>query len=243
MKKGKDAKFKNRAETPRSESGNPAASGAVVDDEFESSTVEIDPEDEEFQITPSYIDPRTIRWMNKRRPNSVAQPNSRVSPTRIQQLRAIYKGFSSNENGKIELSQLKEAISYVQSHSPGVTFNERDLFNKLDSNHNGVIEFPEFIAAMTNDINDNEYGFSTAPVPSTASSPGRQTFFEFATRHRRQRILDKLSNSAYEDTKRYHQFSKLFDVKFFRDDEEMDEKVNIEAFLPTRFRKEFLFGL
>ena len=182
-----------------------------IDENDSSSLGQLDQE-EDLNVVTSYIDPRTIRWMNKRRPNSVSQANSRISSVRVKQLKAIFKGFQFNEHGKIGIPQFREAINYVEVNSRHASpINENDLFNALDANHDGEIEFPEFIAAMTGDRNLQMAGDSNL-------SSSQEAFFEFATKHRRQRILDKLSNPDIDDARRYHQFSKLFDVKFFRDD-------------------------
>lgn len=174
-----------------------------------------DETDYEYAGSASFIDPKTIRWMNKRRPNPIAQAGTRAPPARLKQLKAIFNGFELNEDGRITLQNFKNAVEFINAHdstgwaSDSMTIQE--LFSTFHSN-NGTIDFQDFVNAMTTGSHENN------DTSRRDLSQRQQAFFDIATKHRRQKLIDNLSSSDTDDLQKYKNFTKLFEVQYFRDE-------------------------
>eukprot|EP00607_Mallomonas_marina_P010157 CAMPEP_0182420906 /NCGR_PEP_ID=MMETSP1167-20130531/6013_1 /TAXON_ID=2988 /ORGANISM="Mallomonas Sp, Strain CCMP3275" /LENGTH=306 /DNA_ID=CAMNT_0024597473 /DNA_START=68 /DNA_END=989 /DNA_ORIENTATION=+ len=120
----------------------------------------------DIEVPVSYIDPRTIRWVNRRRLNAVQHTNNRISAQRLRQLREIYNGFEMDPDGTLHLDKFKHAADYVDSkntipnHGPLIPSNVGDLasvFRAYDTDHSGSIDFHEFVAGMTSDTSISNF--------------------------------------------------------------------------------------
>ena len=151
----------------------------------------------------SFLSSHAISWMNKRRPrivNGLAQ-QSHLTPAKALQYREIYKGLDFDGSGGISLKEMDEAIQYVSKHQPGCVEKPREImefFRSMDVDGNGVIDFNEFLMAMSLEN-------------SASANEGMQKAFQsFATMHRRRNVLDKFSDKKVRDTEKYKDFLTLF---------------------------------
>ena len=107
----------------------------------------------------SYLDPGTIRWIQKHRSKKANAFSAFVQPSRAIQLRAIFKGLDFDNSGELSLEELKEAIRYVatsSSSSIGDALFENpekinQYFESMDIDKNGTVDFNEFLIAMTSE--------------------------------------------------------------------------------------------
>ena len=81
----------------------------------------------------SFLDPNTVRWMNKRRAKSkktfdgkvvASDAKPLVTPSQALYLRSIFKGLDYDNQGEISLSELSAAVRYVSRKSDGRIFHE-----------------------------------------------------------------------------------------------------------------------
>lgn len=179
----------------------------------------VDDKKYEYAGSASFIDPRTIRWMNKRRPNPIAQASSRAPPSRLKQLKAIFNGFEQDDDGRINLQNFKNAVDFINERdSTGWTSDTmtiQELFSTFHSNK-GTIDFQDFVNAMTSGSHDN-HDSSRKDI-----SNRQQAFFDIATKHRRQKLIENLSSSDTDDLHKYRNFTKLFEVQYFPDEPIVD---------------------
>ena len=152
----------------------------------------------------SFLSSDAINWMNKRRPrvvNGLAQ-QSHLTPAKALQYQEIFEGLDFDGSGGISLKEMEEAIKYVNKHQLGCVNRPReimDFFRRMDVDGNGVIDFSEFLMAMSLENSVN------------AKDGMQKAFLSFATMHRRRNVLDRLTNNKVRDTEKYREFLTLFD--------------------------------
>ena len=101
-----------------------------------------DPSIAEEEVTAvSFLDPRTIAWLNKRRPKA-SHSTPLVTPTRARQLKTIFDGLDFDRSGGVSLEEMTEAIDYVAAADP--TFQNAEgikaYFKSMDVDGNGIID-------------------------------------------------------------------------------------------------------
>ena len=158
----------------------------------------------------SFLSPHAINWMNKRRPRVVSGlvQQSHLTFAKALLYREIFKGLDFDGSGGISLEEMDEAIKYVRKHEPGCVERPKEIisfFRRMDVDGNGVIDFNEFLMAMSLEKSD-------------AANEGIQKAFQsFASMHRRRNVLDKLSNNEIYDIDKYIEFLSLFEKQHVED--------------------------
>jgi Ca2+-binding EF-hand superfamily protein len=111
---------------------------------------------------------------------------------------------------------LSETSTTVRPFSPSSRKQEQlisdpqlllDFFTEMDSNQDGIVDFNDFLAAMTNE-------------PTTEAEKGRtinpqEEFFDFATKHRRHKIMEFVKSRHTSDLDKYEELKKLFQLTYF----------------------------
>ena len=158
-----------------------------------------------------------IRWMAKRKPSASTSTKSFIPPSRVLQLRSIFKGLDFDGSGEISLEELKDAIKYVSSSNTGTgppLIKDPDgianLFQSMDIDGNGVVDFEEFLLGMTS---AGDRGPSLTEVGALQNA-----FYDFANQHRRTMILDKMKDENVPVVERYAEFRKLYAIKFIKEE-------------------------
>ena len=82
------------------------------------------------------------------------------------------------------------------------------FFDAMDTDGSGTVDFQEFLLAMTSQGGGN--GKNNERL--------QQAFFEFANKHRRQKLLETLSDSSLSDLQRLEEGRKLFAINFFKEE-------------------------
>mmetsp|Transcript_20080 Transcript_20080/g.28860 ORF Transcript_20080/g.28860 Transcript_20080/m.28860 type:complete len:369 (-) Transcript_20080:125-1231(-) len=206
----------------------PASSSGLSRSRNKSVVVVVDPKTEEGEEhavkNMTLLAPDSIRWMNKRRPlNQAVSKPQHISPHRASQLRDMFDGLDFDGGGEIDLKEFKEAINYVTARSKGPSIlgdpkQINQIFVEMDADGSGTVDFDEFVTALTSDSKSGTNSGNELGKLQT-------TFYEFANMHRRQNILDKISDPKSEDAQRYKEFDRLFGVQYFVDG---DEEVSLE---------------
>lgn len=165
----------------------------------------------------SFLSADTVRWMNKRKPNAKNSLRAFVMPARALQLREIFRGLDFDRSGNIDIDELKEAISYVVTASTGDSKAEplfkdpqkiMHFFTAMDTNGDGTVDFDEFLLAMTSQSEEEESNEQTKRL--------QNAFFDFANKHRRQKIRDFVSDPNQSDLVKYEEMKNLFSIKYFK---------------------------
>ena len=78
----------------------------------------------------------------------------------------------------------------------------------MDADGSGTVDFEEFLLAMTSQGGGN----------GNNNDRLQQAFFEFANKHRRQKLIEKLSDSSLSDLQRLEEGRKLFAINFFKEE-------------------------
>ena len=167
----------------------------------------------------SFLSGSQIRWMGKHKPNASGSAKTYIAPTRVLQLRSIFKGLDFDGSGEISLQELKDAISYVAASKTGSgpplikdPVGISKLFESMDINGDGVVDFEEFLLGMTAPSG----GGKDSGAADIAGL--QQAFYDFANQHRRQLIIDKMKDNSVSVVDRYAEFRKLYTIKFIKDD-------------------------
>lgn len=184
-------------------------------------------EEEDENAAVSFLEPDTVRWMNKRRARSkvtfdgttvASDAKPLVTPSQAIYLRSIFKGLDYDNMGHISLAELSAAVKYVSKKSDGKIFSDPDkiitFFKDMDIDGNGNVDLNEFLIGMTAQSSgkDNVMGDKNL----------QKSFSDFATLHRRKKILANLtdnSNNVSEMT-RYANLHKLFGLNYLPEDTE-----------------------
>ena len=72
----------------------------------------------------------------------------------IAELREAFSLFDKDRNGTITAWNLGTVMKSLGQNPTEVEL--QDMINEVDANHNGVIEFPEFLAMMTRQMNSDD---------------------------------------------------------------------------------------
>ena len=72
----------------------------------------------------------------------------------IAELREAFSLFDKDRNGTITAWNLGTVMKSLGQNPTEVEL--QDMINEVDANHNGVIEFPEFLTMMTRQMNSDE---------------------------------------------------------------------------------------
>lgn len=167
----------------------------------------------------SSLDSNTTRWMNKRRPKNSAALPCHVMPSIAVQLKELFDNFDFDQSGEIDLRELKQAVRFVaeacpelagQSHSAQDTKAITNFFTAMDADRNGVVDFVEFLAAVTTNHSEND-----AAEIARASRRLQAAFLEFATQLRRQRLAKNLSSDSISSTEKVESLKQLYSINYF----------------------------
>lgn len=184
----------------------------------------------------TFLNSDTIRWMNKRHAHKGNSMAAHVLPSRALQLREIFKNLDYDHSGSIDINEMREAVQYVSAlestngpMSDPIFKDPKKLvefFTSMDINNDGTVDFNEFLIAMTSDSNSDISRNKTLRL--------QNAFYEFAMKHRRQKILDSIkyqggANSldgsvsnlhttkpSSSDLQRYEELKHLFSLQYFR---------------------------
>lgn len=163
----------------------------------------------------TYLTPDAIRWMQKRKPAADSSAKNFIPPMRVLQLRSIFRGLDFDGSGEIDISELKDAVRFVAgadtgSGPPLIEKPEEivQLFESMDIDKNGTVDFDEFLVGMT----------SSSASGSIGSAKMANAFFDFANQHRRQTIVDKVTDSKLDTLERYDELRKLYNMKYLKDE-------------------------
>ena len=176
----------------------------------------------------SFLSGEQIRWMAKRKSSASFAAKPFVPPSRVLQLRSIFKGLDIDGSGEISLQELKDAVRYVAkapSAGPPLIKDPDSitaLFESMDIDGNGVVDFEEFVLGMTSPTTDG--GPSVKDIAALQNA-----FYDFANQHRRTLIIDKLKDDSVPVAERYDEFRKLYAIKFLKEDDSgaltLEEKI------------------
>lgn len=83
-----------------------------------------------------------------------------------------------------------------------------EFFVAMDTNHDGTVDFNEFLVAMTSQSSED-----------STTNKLKEAFFEFANHHRRQKILDFVNSSTPSDIEKYHSMKELFKIQYFKEEQ------------------------
>jgi Ca2+-binding EF-hand superfamily protein len=183
----------------------------------------------------SYLSADAVRWMQKRRPAADSSAKNFIPPSRVLQLRAIFRGLDFDGSGEIDLDELKDAVRFVASKDSGDSgpplFEHPeqivDLFESMDIDKNGNVDFDEFLIGMTSEVANSSGGMGGARMQSA--------FFDFANKHRRETIVEKINDTSMNTQERYNELRKLYNMKYLKEEpkdgevSEMIEKMKKEA--------------
>jgi hypothetical protein len=94
-----------------------------------------------------------------------------------------------------------------------------DFFASMDTNHDGIVDFNDFLVAMTanpdeNDATGQPQQIQTIGNGLTGITNPQDEFFDFATKHRRQKILEFVKLYENNDIEKYHEIKKLFQLSY-----------------------------
>jgi len=184
-------------------------------------------EEEDENAAVSFLEPNTVRWMNKRRAKSkvtfdgtvvASDAKPLVTPSQAIYLRSIFKGLDYDNMGHISLAELSAAVRYVSKKSEGKIFSDPDkiisFFKDMDIDGNGNVDLNEFLIGMTAQSSgkDNVMGDKNL----------QKSFSDFATLHRRKKILSNLSDTSsnVSEMSRYANLHKLFGLNYLPEDTE-----------------------
>ena len=163
----------------------------------------------------SYLTPDAIRWMQKRRPAADSSAKNFIPPMRVLQLRSIFRGLDFDGSGEIDIQELKDAVRFVANADTGsgpplIEKPEEivQLFESMDIDKNGTVDFDEFLVGMT----------TSSASGSLGSAKMANAFFDFANQHRRQTIVEKVTDTKLDTLQRYDELRKLYNMKYLKDE-------------------------
>jgi hypothetical protein len=177
----------------------------------------------------SFLSPDAVRWINKRQPEITMRKHAKVLPVRALQLKEIFKGLDFDGSGSIDVNELRAAIEYVSKAKGEDNLpllkepaNLTDFFLSMDTNNDGAVDFNEFLVALTAQIDHDDVGQKNIEL--------REAFLDFTKNHRRQKILDFVSDPSKGDLEKYKEMRSLFNIQYFHKQEELvlstDEKLS-----------------
>lgn len=168
----------------------------------------------------------TIRWVKShRKANSTDKVP--MSHFREKQLREMFKGLDFQNCNAIDLDELKDAVKFVQERTKNrrggsILQNIQGMFEAMDDNGDGTVDFQEFCAAMTG---------STKSALGSASEYDieklHMRFVQYAREKKRRLAIDtigthlstplsspmaKHAEAPTNDYPRYKNFRTLFEI-------------------------------
>ncbi len=180
----------------------------------------------------TYLSGDAVRWMQKRRPAADSNAKNFIPPMRVLQLRSIFRGLDFDGSGEIDIDELKDAVKFVANADTGSgpPLIERpgeivELFESMDIDKNGTVDFDEFLVGMT----------TSSAAGAVGSAKMANAFFDFANQHRRQTIVDKINDKKAPTEERYNELRKLYNMKYLKDEpsdatvDDMIKKMKMEA--------------
>ena len=185
----------------------------------------------------SFLSADAVRWIQMHKPAASSGTKNFIPPSRVLQLRAIFRGLDFDGSGEIDLKELKDAVKYVASQDSGTAppiFDNPDqlvqIFENMDIDKNGNVDFDEFLIGMTSEVASKQAG-------GVSGVRMQNAFFDFANQHRRSTIADKIANDSLSTQERYNELRKLYNMKYLKDEpkdctvEEMISKMQADAIL------------
>jgi len=192
-------------------------------------------EDQQNRRAFSFLSADAVRWIQKHKPAASSGTKNFIPPSRVLQLRAIFRGLDFDGSGEIDLKELKDAVKYVASQDSGTAppiFENPDqlvqIFEDMDIDKNGNVDFDEFLIGMTSEVASKQAG-------GVSGVRMQNAFFDFANQHRRSTIADKISNDSLGSQERYNELRKLYNMKYLKDEpkdctvDEMISKMKADA--------------
>ena len=99
------------------------------------------------------------------------------------------------------------------------------LFESMDIDKNGTVDFDEFLVGMT----------TSSAAGAVGSAKMANAFFDFANQHRRQTIVDQINDKKAPTDERYNALRKLYNMKYLKDEpsdattDDIIKKMKMEA--------------
>lgn len=154
--------------------------------------------DEANQALVSDLPTHTLKWIKKRR-SMDTDTKVVLSPHGERQLRGMFNSLDINKSGTISLTELTEAIEYVQTKTKGTRGleafqNIAGVFAAMDDNGDGTIDFNEFTHGMTGTANSAFEKASPYDIEKLFSY-----FVEFGERKQREHALRRISEGMTEE--------------------------------------------
>ena len=180
----------------------------------------------------TFLTADAVRWMQKRRPAADSNAKNFIPPMRVLQLRSIFRGLDFDGSGEIDIDELKDAVKFVANADTGdgpPLIEKPDeivqLFESMDIDKNGTVDFDEFLVGMT----------TSSAAGAVGSAKMANAFFDFANQHRRQTIVDKINDKHAPTAERYDELRKLYNMKYLKDEpsdattDDMIKKMQMDA--------------
>ena len=135
----------------------------------------------------------TLRFLKKRR-NASSFEKVPLTLYRERQLRAIFKGLDFDKMGTIHLDLVKDAANYAEAklkpkRGQPVFNNIQKMFEAMDEDGDGTVDFHEFTIAMTGNAKSTMDTASEYDVERLT-----KRFIEFANIRKRERALNKIES-------------------------------------------------
>ncbi|RYH18863.1 EF-hand domain-containing protein [archaeon] len=208
---------------------------AAVEPFIDADSATLQSVDNEVMKYISSLNSNTLKWMNKRRPKNANAIPGHVMPSIALQLKQMFDNFDFDHSGEIDIVELKNAVKFVADSCPDMQGKSQsvadtkaitDFFTQMDANHNGVVDFVEFLAAVTTKNSENE-----ALEVAKASRRLQAEFLQFATKLRRQRILNNLSSDDTSSSAKVNGLKQLYSINYFMDSLEVEKD-------PTKYKQQ-----
>jgi len=180
----------------------------------------------------SFLSADAVRWIQKHKPTASSGTKNFIPPSRVLQLRAIFRGLDFDGSGEIDLNELKDAVKFVASQGGEPLFENPNqlvqIFEDMDIDKNGNVDFDEFLIGMTSETASKGAG-------GVSGARMQNAFFDFANQHRRSTISDRIEDDSLGSMERYNELRKLYNMKYLKDEpkdcttDEMISKMKAEA--------------
>lgn len=149
----------------------------------------------------------TIRWIKAHR-DVDCKYKVPMSHYRERQLREMFKGLDFENKDEIDLEEFKNAVKYVQENIKNratVFDNLQSIFEAMDEDGNGVVDFQEFTTAC------NGNGSSISKLSEYDFDRLKSKFVEYSTKKKRTFITSTLASNQLDlrygvDDKKKDQF-------------------------------------
>ena len=81
---------------------------------------------------------------NRLRKATLTYISSRLAEQEIKKIKAIFQSIDANNDGKLSLEELRNAISLIGRKNENI----EEIFKLMDTDNSGEIEYTEFISAI-----------------------------------------------------------------------------------------------